>query len=152
MVIKLKDNIVVAIKATPQEPTLTVAKPAPLFRQSAPEANIVAVKQQLDATVRRIVEIVNQDVPAYKRQSGMRLFECYYHDGATRPDFGNVDVRATRETPYNSYEYILWKGREDVVWSTKDLEFNPMTKYFYVDRSVPKKKLTDSEMEEINRL
>ena len=33
-----------------------------------------------------------------------------------------------------------------------DLEFNPMTKYFYTDRSLPKKKLTEAEMLEINRL
>ena len=32
-----------------------------------------------------------------------------------------------------------------------DLEFNPMTKYFYTDRSLPKKKLQEYEMLEINR-
>jgi hypothetical protein len=32
------------------------------------------------------------------------------------------------------------------------LEFNAMTKYFYTDRSLPKKKLTEAEMVEINRL
>jgi hypothetical protein len=32
------------------------------------------------------------------------------------------------------------------------LEFNAQTKYFYTDRSLPKKKLTEAEMEEINQL
>ena len=33
-----------------------------------------------------------------------------------------------------------------------ELEFNLMTKYFYTDRTVPKKKLTEQEMVEVNRL
>jgi hypothetical protein len=39
-----------------------------------------------------------------------------------------------------------------VVWAGRDLEFNSMTKFFYVDRSVPKKKLTEEEMIQINKL
>jgi len=39
-----------------------------------------------------------------------------------------------------------------VVFISHDLEFNPMTKYFYTDRTVPKKRLTEDEMLEINRL
>jgi hypothetical protein len=34
----------------------------------------------------------------------------------------------------------------------KELEFNAMTKYFYVDRSLPKKRLSEAEMIEINSL
>lgn len=33
-----------------------------------------------------------------------------------------------------------------------ELEFNKMTKYFYVDRTLPKKRLSDAEMVEINSL
>lgn len=33
-----------------------------------------------------------------------------------------------------------------------DVEFNAMTKYFYVDRTTPKKRLSEAEMLEINRL
>ena len=38
------------------------------------------------------------------------------------------------------------------MWPGKELEFNSMTKYFYVDRTQPKKKLTEEEMLEINKL
>jgi hypothetical protein len=38
------------------------------------------------------------------------------------------------------------------MWAAKDLEFNSMTKYFYLDRTLPKKKLTEAEMLEINKL
>src|SRR5258708_7935700 len=34
----------------------------------------------------------------------------------------------------------------------RQLEFNANTKYFYKNRSIPKKKLTEAEMVEINRL
>jgi len=33
-----------------------------------------------------------------------------------------------------------------------ELEFNSMTKYFYTDRTLPKKRLSDAEMNEINDL
>ena len=33
-----------------------------------------------------------------------------------------------------------------------EVEFNPNTKYYYTDYSMPKKKLSNEEMEEINRL
>ncbi len=35
---------------------------------------------------------------------------------------------------------------------SSELEFNSMTKYFYTDRRLPKKKLTGDEMLEINQL
>jgi hypothetical protein len=34
----------------------------------------------------------------------------------------------------------------------RELEFNPMTKYFHTDRTLPKKRLSEAEMLEINRL
>ena len=39
-----------------------------------------------------------------------------------------------------------------MVFLGKELEFNSKTKYFYTDRSLPKKKLSEAEMLEINRL
>jgi hypothetical protein len=38
------------------------------------------------------------------------------------------------------------------MWVGKDTEFNAMTKFFYLDRTLPKKKLTEAEMVEVNRL
>ena len=39
-----------------------------------------------------------------------------------------------------------------MVFRGPELEFNAMTKYFYTDRSVPKKKLSEAQMVEMNRL
>ena len=48
--------------------------------------------------------------------------------------------------------YVTSDLNPGVVFVGRQLEFNAMTKYFYLDRSVPKKKLTQAEMVEINRL
>ena len=48
--------------------------------------------------------------------------------------------------------YVTSDLNPGVVFVGLQLEFNAMTKYFYLDRSVPKKKLTQAEMVEINRL
>jgi hypothetical protein len=39
-----------------------------------------------------------------------------------------------------------------VVFLGQEVEFNAATKYFYTDRTLPKKKLSEEEMFEINRL
>jgi hypothetical protein len=106
----------------------------------------------MNVAVKRVQEIVNQEVPSVPVDPKRSYGEFFFHDGATLPDFNTVDVRTTRETPYDAYEYIRWRGRPDVMWPGKELEFNSMTKYFYLDRTQPKKKLTEEEMLEINKL
>ena len=76
----------------------------------------------------------------------------WFHEGAIKPNFNTVDVRATRETPYDPRPYVTSDLNPGVVFIGSQLEFNPMTKYFYTDRSLPKKKLSEAEMIEINRL
>jgi hypothetical protein len=156
VVIKIKDDVVVTIKAVP------AAAPAPAPAQSAapagptpaPEigAQIAIWKKKLDAAVASAVEIINQPVPSVPKPQGKRLVTGYFHDGATRPMFNLVDIRATQEGMFDAEEYIAWQGQPDLMWVGKDTEFNAMTKYFYVDRSLPKKKLTEDEMVEVNRL
>jgi hypothetical protein len=76
----------------------------------------------------------------------------WFHEGATKPDFNTVDVRATQQLDYADKQYVSSDLNPGVVFLGSELEFNPMTKYFYTDRTVPKKKLTEAEMLEINRL
>ena len=54
--------------------------------------------------------------------------------------------------PYARHEYVTSNLNPGVDFVGAELEFNSMTKFFYSDRSVPKKKLAESEMLEINRL
>ena len=103
----------------------------------------------------KVRAIVNQPVQAYRRVRGMRVIEFtpgWFHEGANRPDFNNVDVRTTQEFPYDKYEYVTSDLNPGIAFVGRQLEFNSMTKYFYTNRALPKKKLTQAEMIEINRL
>jgi len=115
-----------------------------------------ALQTEMEGAIHQVEKIVNQPVTAYRRAPGMNVgkFEGgWFHPGATKPDFNNVDVRKTQETTvYDKYEYSTSDLNPGVAWPSKQLEFNSMTKYFYTNRNVPKKRLTEAEMEEINRL
>jgi hypothetical protein len=76
----------------------------------------------------------------------------WFHPGAARPDFNNADVRTTQAHPYDGPGYVTSDLNPGIVFDGSQLEFNPQLKYFYTDRSVPKKKLSEEEMLEINRL
>ena len=76
----------------------------------------------------------------------------WFHPGAEKPDFNTVDIRATQMDDYDQHDYVTSDLNPGVAFIGKELEFNPMTKYFYTDRSLPKKKLTEEEMLEINQL
>ena len=110
---------------------------------------------EMEAAIHQVEKIVNQPVAAYRRAPGMHVSQYspgWFHEGAVKPDFNTVDVRATQETPYDQHEYVSSDLNPNIVFIGRQLEFNSMTKYFYTNRSLPKKKLTQTEMEEINRL
>jgi hypothetical protein len=115
-----------------------------------------AVKAEMDAAVHQVEKIVNQTVPAYRRAHGMHVSEFspgWFHPGAIKPDFNHVDVRTTRETAeFDKHEYCTSDLNPGLVWRGRDLEFNATTKYFYTNRTFPKKRLSEAEMVEINRL
>jgi len=109
----------------------------------------------MDAAIHQVEKIVNQTVLAYRRTPSMRVSEYspgWFHEGATKPNFNTIDIRTTQETPYDKHEYVTSDLNPNIVFIGRQLEFNSMTKYFYTNRSLPKKKLTQAEMEEINRL
>lgn len=112
-------------------------------------------KRELDIAIARVKEIVNQPVrqlPAPDDMNGVGYSTSgWFHEGASKPDFKTVDVRRTQEFVYHT-QYVTSNLNPGVVFVGDELEFNSMTKYFYVDRSLPKKKLTEEEMLEINRL
>ncbi len=113
-------------------------------------------KAVMDAAIARVKEIVNQPVatmPLSSVSGDIGTYDYWFHDGAIKPDFNTVDVRKTQDTAnYSKSDYITSKLNPGVAFPGKGVEFNSMTKYFYTDRSLPKKKLTEAEMLEINRL
>jgi hypothetical protein len=114
------------------------------------------VKAELDDARARVEQIVNQPVTALPRTPDMEpdifTYPYWFHPGAEKPDFNNVDVRISQELSYASQKYVVSELNPNAVYLGSELEFNAMTKYFYTDRTVPKKKLTGLEMLDINRL
>jgi hypothetical protein len=142
-IFQIRTGIVVAILVALCQPSLA--------QQSAR----AAVEAELKAAIREVQRIVNQPVTQLTRTAEMQVSTYqpgWFHEGAAKPDFNTVDVRATQETTYAKNQYVTSDVTPGVVFLGAELEFNPMTKYFYTDYSLPKKKLSDREMLEINRL
>ncbi len=134
---------------------------APLGRSSAqaaagqPAASETTAQLDAEAALarQRVTEIINQPVSHLPRTDAAGVFSPgWFHAGAEKPDFNTVDVRTTQSFPYDGYSYVTSDVTPSEMFIGHELEFNAMTKYFYVDRSLPKKRLTDAEMVEINRL
>jgi hypothetical protein len=147
-IIKLRDGIVVSVRAVAPKSSA----PPHAVTQQPPSANIAKAKQELDAAVERVVAIINQPVPSMARTAEMNASGWTFDADAIRPDFGSTDIRQTQETYYAQSKYITFEGHPELAWYGDDVEFNRMTKYFYRDRTVPKKKLTEEEMLEVNSL
>jgi hypothetical protein len=110
---------------------------------------------EISEAVERVKAIVNQPVTAIPLDPGARVGlyrPGWFHPGAIKPDFAHVDVRRTQKFPYDRFELVTSDITPGLMFRSRDLEFNSMTKYFYTDRSRPKKRLTEGEMLEINRL
>ncbi|MBZ9707021.1 hypothetical protein LB543_09845 [Mesorhizobium sp. ESP7-2] len=99
----------------------------------------------------KVVEIVNQPITHLPRSGPVSEFSPgWFHPGATKPDFNNVDIRATQELTYEGH--VTSDLNPSEMFNGRELEFNTMTKYFYTDRTLPKKRLSEAEMVEINGL
>lgn len=120
--------------------------------ERADEATLTAERE---AAIEQVKRIVNAPVPALPLPPEARVGTFspgWFHQGAGRPNFLNVDVRTTQQFPYDKYEFVTSDLNPGLMFRGRDLEFNAMTKYFYTDYSVPKKRLSPDEMTEINRL
>jgi hypothetical protein len=117
-------------------------------------AQIAALEAERSNAVVQVEKIVNQTVLAYRKQPGMNVavYKGWFHEGAMKPNFSAVDIRTTQEKPYDQFQYVSSDQNPGLVFIGNQLEFNANTKYFYKNRAIPKKKLTEAEMVEINRL
>jgi hypothetical protein len=118
-------------------------------------ARIAVLQVQLTNAWHQVEAIVCQPVPAYRRDDSYRISifsPGWFHPGAITPDFNRVDVRKTQESPYAAHPWVSSDITPTMMWHGSDLEFNSMTKLFYTNRDMPKKKLTDAEMVQINSL
>lgn len=113
-------------------------------------------KAVMDDAIARVKAIVNQpvrSVPFTRDMQNVGTSQYWFHQGAEKPDYDNADIRKTQDCAnYAKYDYVTSDLNPGIVFPGKEVEFNSMTKYFYTDRSLPKKKLSEAEMLEINRL
>jgi hypothetical protein len=121
----------------------------------SPQEQIAALELEMTNAYQRVLQIVNQPVRALARAARMRVAtynEGWFHPGATKPDFNTVDIRQSQELIYATNQYVTSNLNPGVVFLGQELEFNAMTKLFYTNRSLPKHKLSEAEMLEINQL
>jgi hypothetical protein len=156
--VRLKDDVVVAVtpvaEAPAPKPSVAAAGEKGATSSSALPNREATVRARNTAEL-RIKEIANQPVSARPVSRSMRVttfHEGWFQEGASKPDFERVDVRATQELPYSNKPYVTTPLNPGVAFVGQELEFNPMISYFYTDRTVPKKRLTEAEMVEINTL
>jgi hypothetical protein len=124
-------------------------------QQTPSPAEPAVTQEERDAAIEAVKRIVNQPVEALPRRpdvSPAMFSPGWFHAGAVKPSFASVDVRKTQVFPYDKWEYVTSDVTPGVMFRSSNLEFNAMTKYFYVDRSLPRKRLTEAEMLEVNRL
>jgi hypothetical protein len=114
---------------------------------------IAALNAQTAQAEQTVISIVNQPITHLARTPAAEVFSPgWFHPGAIRPDFSTVDIRATQEFPYSASTYVASDVDPTEMFVSKQLEFNAMTKAFYSDRTLPKKRLSEDEMQQINRL
>jgi hypothetical protein len=120
-----------------------------------PAEQVAALQLAMTNAWQKVIQIVNQPVRAFAESENMRpsvYSPGWFHPGALTPDFNTVDVRKSQELSYASQPYVTSDLNPGIVFLGPELEFNSMTKLFYVNRSLPKHKLSEAEMLEINRL
>ena len=119
-----------------------------------PDEQRAALQAEITNAWQGVIKIVNQPARAYARTAGLSVsvYPYWFHPGASIPDFDTVDVRKTQDLHYANQPYVTSDLNPNVVFMGRDLEFNSMTKLFYVDRSLPKHRLSEAEMLEVNRL
>lgn len=118
-----------------------------------PEQKLAACQLDLTNAWQRVSEIVNQPAQVYTRTADapVSVFHPGWFDpGASIPDFNTVDVRLTQQLMYQG-KWVTSDLNPGVMFLGDDLEFNSMTKLFYADRTLPKHRLSDDEMQEINQ-
>jgi hypothetical protein len=131
------------------------ADQTPADTNSTPD-QIAAFQLQLTNAWQQVETIVCQPVRAYQRTPGYHISVYgpggWFHPGAETPDFNHVDIRQSQELPYASQPWVSSDITPTMMFHGSDLEFNAMTKLFYTNRDLPKKKLTEAEMLQINSL
>jgi hypothetical protein len=136
------------------QPSPTISTDQPPASSESTNDQIAALQLQLTNAWHQVEAIVDQPVRAYRYDPSYHVSiysPAWFHPGAMTPDFNNVDVRKSQELTYTA-PWVSSDITPTMMFRGGDLEFNAMTKLFYTNRSLPKIKLTEAEMLQINSL
>jgi hypothetical protein len=165
-VIKVDNGVVKSVTAvTRPSPTpkaavhAAVTAPSPGNGHPLPNGFLASdvndARTKLNKALAEAREIINQPMetfpmtPELKEKAG-RYPEGWFHPGAEVPNFADPHVERTQNLDDGRYEWITSNLNPDVVFRSADKEFNSQTKFFYVDRTLPKKRLTKDEMAQLD--
>jgi hypothetical protein len=157
-VVKLKNGVVTSFRkvapATRSPAREATAVPAPTPGQVKTE-RVIKLAQDLREAVARVREIVNQPVTQLPVDVAMSIgtYNGWYGGRPPPPDFENADVRTTQDTShYQDHDYGTSPLKPGIAFKLDEVAYNSQLNFFYVDPTVPKKKLSQNELEEINGL
>ena len=74
-----------------------------------PEAQLASLQLEMTNACQRVLQIINQPVRAYARTPGLHVSVYspgWFHEGASRPDFNNVDIRQSQDLNYAGHQYV----------------------------------------------
>ena len=108
-------------------------------------------RAEFDRTTRQVQAIVNQTPPVVPKTAGAESYHYGYHPGAEKPDYDAADSLQSKRELWKG-EFVNMDDAPGVFYRSSECEFNPQTKFFYLNRSLPKKKLSDAEYHELTRL
>src|SRR5215831_13894085 len=73
------------------------------------QAQRASVEAEKQAAIQAVQKIVNQPVTQIRRTDDMDVATYrpgWFHEGANKPDFNNVDVRRFQDTKYGKDQYV----------------------------------------------
>ena len=150
-VLKTALSICLALFVVISLPTWAPAQAATVQADARP--SLAELDAEAAQAKQRVLEIVNRPVTRLPRTQAAFVYSPgWFHPGAIKPDFDTVDVRSTQMFIYDTQTYVTSDQNPSEMFLGSELEFNAMTKYFYADRTLPKRKLSEPEMIEINSL
>jgi hypothetical protein len=109
-------------------------------QSSAAIAQRAELESEMKVAIEKVQFLVNQPVEPLLRVEGMQVSTYkpgWFHEGASKPDYNNVDIRRTQDLSYGKNEYVTSDLNPGIVFRGAEVEFNSMTKFFYTDRSTP---------------
>jgi hypothetical protein len=104
---------------------------------------------ELQTVTQQIQAIVNQTPTTRPDKIGGTIW-IGFHDGAIKPKLKFItleQLKAGRE--FYTADTAWMQGAPNVFYVAREIEFNPMTKYFYTDRTKAKKRLSEAEYDQL---